>query len=148
MPPHAAGNESLSITAIEPSGRLYGSEYCLLDILLGLSERAFSWSVVTPGGGGFAELLRDAGIRCHTTLPHSLQKYSRPRRLLSYLQLLREVYRLRPQLLYVNQAGILRGNDDLPTAAHSGRLPGADPGRCVLDQPLRNWQQRHPGVHL
>jgi len=99
---------SISITAIEPSGRLYGSEYCLLDILTGLDKHVFSWTVLTPGDRGFSSLLQNAGIPCDSTMPHSLHRYRRTYRLLSYSRLLYRVRKLRPQLLYVNQAGILR----------------------------------------
>jgi glycosyltransferase involved in cell wall biosynthesis len=101
-------NSALPIAAIEPSGRLYGSEYCLFDILQGLPKHRFSWTVVTPGGSGFSSLLQDSGIACITALPHSLHRYGRARRLLCYARLLNCVRKLRPRLLYVNQAGILR----------------------------------------
>ncbi|MEZ6126155.1 MAG: hypothetical protein R3C49_23750 [Planctomycetaceae bacterium] len=44
------------IAAIEPSGRLYGSEFCLLDIVTGTSGDRFDWRVLLPSGQGFDEL--------------------------------------------------------------------------------------------
>jgi glycosyltransferase involved in cell wall biosynthesis len=80
----------------------------LLDILRGLNGAEFRWSVVTPGGNGFSSLLDSLGIRCSTSLPQSLHRQRRFRRMLAYGALLRLVQKQRPALLYVNQAGILR----------------------------------------
>lgn len=106
MPKHEAS--PIRITAIEPSGRLYGSEYCLLDILRGTDAQRFRWSVITPGGGGFSQVLEQQGISCHTNLPAGLHRQSRLARARAYARLLFDVRRIGTDLLYVNQAGMLR----------------------------------------
>jgi Glycosyltransferase len=103
------GAISLRITAIEPSGNLYGSEYCLLDVMQGTSSRGFEWDVVLPRGGGFDALLEKRGIRASYLLPRNSHTVPRPRKLMSYWRVRQHLARERPSVIYVNQAGILRG---------------------------------------
>jgi glycosyltransferase involved in cell wall biosynthesis len=103
-----ASDRPLRIAALEPSGRLYGSEYCLLDIVRGVNCERFNWSVITPAGKGFAELLQWQNVSCCTALPGDLHHRGRFGRARAYARLLLAVRKLRPDLLYVNQAGMLR----------------------------------------
>ncbi|QDS88886.1 2-deoxystreptamine glucosyltransferase [Rosistilla ulvae] len=96
------------IAAIEPSGRLYGSEYCLLDILDGTDPNRFRWTVLLPRGNGFDELLRQRDIRCEFIIPASLGNSGKLRRASVYGRMLWRLWRMHPDLLYVNQAGSLR----------------------------------------
>ncbi len=98
----------MKITAIEPSGNLYGSEMCLLDVIEGTATLGFDWDVVLPGGGGFAELLLDRGIDCTTTLHRDSHKLSRFRKARSYFLTRRHIAARRPSVVYLNQAGMLR----------------------------------------
>jgi glycosyltransferase involved in cell wall biosynthesis len=97
------------IAAIEPSGRLYGSEYCLLDILQLNNDRGYSWTIITTQGS-FSDLLcrdkEDVGVL--PILPEHLHLKSKWQKLFTYIRLLIHLARLRPDILYVNQAGILR----------------------------------------
>jgi glycosyltransferase involved in cell wall biosynthesis len=106
-----AGRVPLSVTAVEPSGRLYGSEYCLLDIIHGIDRRCLSWTVITPHGRGFSNLLIEQGITCHNAIPDDLHHRTRLQKLAVYARLLWEVRRQRPHLLYINQAGMLKAGN-------------------------------------
>jgi glycosyltransferase involved in cell wall biosynthesis len=98
----------LQVAAIEPSGRLYGSEYCLLDIIDGLPRRRFSWRIFLPRNAGFDQLLLDRGIGCEFLLPRHLGEIPRWQRSLVYARVLWRLKQLKPDLLYVNQTGSLR----------------------------------------
>jgi|GEM_PF-462215 len=100
-----------AVTAVEPSGRLYGSEYCLLDIIRGTDGNSLSWNVITPREGGFCRLLTEQGIPCRSAIPADLHRRSRFRKFAVYARLLWEVRHQRPQLLYVNQAGMLKAGN-------------------------------------
>lgn len=103
--------KAIKIAAIEPSGRLYGSEYCLLDLLRGVNSASFRWSTYTTQGA-FAELLtREAKhsqvIDCLTDNLHLKNKWTK---LKTYLRLFVNLAKQKPDVLYVNQAGILRAS--------------------------------------
>lgn len=102
----------MKVTAIEPSGNLYGSEQCLLDIIDGTSD-AFDWDVVTPPGGGFDEVLNTRGVTTSTILLPSSHTRARLSKAAGYLSLRRHLIKRRPDVLYVNQAGMLRAVDVL-----------------------------------
>ncbi|MEO8577451.1 MAG: glycosyltransferase [Gemmatimonadales bacterium] len=95
------------VTALEPSGNLYGSEYCLLDILEGTS-RTFDWDVVLPGGGGFDSLLESKGIPVARLLKRDSHTLPLASKLASYWSVRRHISRNNPAVVYVNQAGMLR----------------------------------------
>lgn len=99
------------IVAIEPSGRLYGSEYCLLDILDGTASELFRWTVLLPEGNGFDALLRQRAVNCEFTIPSDLGSAGKLRRASVYARMMWRLWRLRPDLLYVNQTGSLRAAD-------------------------------------
>lgn len=95
------------IAVIEPSGRLYGSEFCLLDIVDGLSD-AFDWRVFLPKGQGFDEIVRKIDVPCEHLIPATLGQMSNVRKTFTYLRVMNRLRQLRPDLLYINQAGSLR----------------------------------------
>ncbi|MBL8809323.1 MAG: glycosyltransferase family 4 protein [Planctomycetaceae bacterium] len=98
----------LRIAAVEPSGRLYGSEYCLLDIVDGLKAPRWDWTVVLPRGYGFDQVLIERGVKCQFTLPPDLGGVSRWKKAWFYFLTLCHLRFARPDVLYVNQAGCLR----------------------------------------
>ncbi len=102
-------NNNIHITAVEPSGNLYGSEHCLLDILRNTSRDKFQWSVITTRGP-FFELLQREGIAKPPIpcLEPNLHLKSRILKTPSYIRLFYKLALLRPDLIYVNQSGILR----------------------------------------
>jgi glycosyltransferase involved in cell wall biosynthesis len=97
-----------SIAVIEPSGRLYGSEFCLLDIVEGLPKQQFDWRVFLPAGQGFDELLQRINIPCEHLIPATLGQMSAFKKAFVYLRVMNRLRQLRPDLLYINQAGSLR----------------------------------------
>jgi len=99
----------VNITAIEPSGNLYGSEFCLFDIIEGTRQTGMDWQVILPPEGGFAKLLEDHGIPTWKILRSSLHTRSRLERFFVYHRLRRWVLKSRPEVVYLNQAGMLRG---------------------------------------
>lgn len=107
----------IRIAVIEPSGNLYGSELALLDILTGLDPAAFAPRVYLPVGAAFSARLADAGVPFEELLLPRSHTQSRWRKALTYLRLVGRLRRQRPDLLYVNEAGILR-----PVLWIAGRL--------------------------
>jgi glycosyltransferase involved in cell wall biosynthesis len=105
----------LRIAVIEPSGLLYGSEYCLLDILEGLPGSDFDWTIILPKGGGFDAILQERGYQCHFLLTRFLHKVSRARKIIPYFQLYRFLQKNRPDVIYLNQAGLLRVTNTIAT---------------------------------
>jgi glycosyltransferase involved in cell wall biosynthesis len=104
---------SVRISVIEPSGRLYGSEYCLLDVIRGLKGADYRWQVMLPLGQGFDELLRGEGVDvCGGLLP-DLHKISRWRKMQVYWTMRRQLAMAAPDVVYLNQAGMLRAVDAL-----------------------------------
>ncbi len=112
-----AHSHVIRVAAVEPSGALYGSEYCLLDILTGLNTEQFNWHVITVPGAGFDRLLTEHGIEFSAFLRPHLHLRNRLQKIGTYLRLFRHLRRLRPDLIYLNQAGFLR-----PVAWISKRL--------------------------
>jgi glycosyltransferase involved in cell wall biosynthesis len=98
----------VKIAVIEPSGRLYGSEYCLLDIIDGLPRKDFEWTVLLPEGRGFDQLLLEREVAFKFAIPRDLGQLSKWRKTLAYARMLRHLRKIGPDLLYVNQAGSLR----------------------------------------
>jgi glycosyltransferase involved in cell wall biosynthesis len=99
---------SVRITAIEPSGNLYGSEQALFDVIRGTSGGGFEWDVVVPGNGEFETLLTAAGIPVRAFLPRDSHLTSRWNKIGGYLQLALHLAKQRPAVVYLNQAGMLR----------------------------------------
>lgn len=67
-----------------------------------------TWSVICPAGLGFASLLQEQGVTVRTALPDLLHTLGPFRKACVYLRLLAAVKSLRPDLIYINQAGMLR----------------------------------------
>lgn len=101
-------NSQLHIAVIEPSGRLYGSEYCLLDIVDGCDRDQFRWTVLMPAGNGFDEVLLKRDIDCEFVMLADSGRARRLRRARAYARMMYRLWRLRPDVLYVNQTGSLR----------------------------------------
>lgn len=98
----------MKIVALEPSGNLYGSEYCLLDVIEGTRPSGFEWHVMTVAGGGFDKVLASHSISFSTPFianSHTVPLY---KKLAGYLAIRKEIAQRRPSVLYVNQAGVLR----------------------------------------
>jgi glycosyltransferase involved in cell wall biosynthesis len=96
-----------SVTALEPSGNLYGSEYCLLDIIEG-TRSTFDWEVILPAGGGFDSVLDAKGIRAKRLLMRDSHTVPLWKKLPGYMRVRRHLAKTRPSVVYVNQAGMLR----------------------------------------
>lgn len=99
---------ALRICLIEPSGNLYGSEYCLLDILKGLSREQYNTIVFLPKSGPFASRLGQNSIRYKDILVPRAHEAAVSAKMFAYIRLLLSLRHFRPDLLYINQAGILR----------------------------------------
>jgi glycosyltransferase involved in cell wall biosynthesis len=107
----------LRMSVVEPAGWLYGSEYALLDILEMLEPNEISTEVILPRNAPFQKLLDQAFIETHPFLVSLAHQTGRLRKVFSYVQLAIHWTRNRPDLIYVNQGGILR-----PIAAIAKRL--------------------------
>ena len=97
----------MRVTAIEPSGNLYGSEFALLDVI-SATRTNVEWDVLLPHGSSLTRLLEDAGIRHREILDRDTHELSLPRKAPAYLRMRRHFSRQRPDLIYLNQAGMLR----------------------------------------
>lgn len=108
---HADSKERMKpicCAVIDPSGNLYGSELCLLDILYGIDFGRFKSVVYLPQGAHFSAALHNAGIEHHELLLSQGVQQTRQRKLTSYIALAVCLARQKPDLLYVNEAGIIR----------------------------------------
>jgi len=110
-------NTPLKISIVEPSGGLYGSELALLDILERLETSAFQTEVILPRHASFGERLQKKGVASRALLWPKAHTQSRLKKLFSYFCLARLWLRQRPDLIYINQGGILR-----PVASIAERL--------------------------
>ena len=130
----------MKISVIEPSGRLYGSEYCLLDVIRGLKGADYEWQVMLPLGHGFDELLRKDGVEVCGGLVPDLHKISRWRKLRVYWTMRRQLAMAAPDVVYLNQAGMLRAVD--------GLMMGMDIPLVCQVQTLEDARfiSRHPAV--
>lgn len=99
---------SKRIAIIEPSGNLYGSEFCLLDILQGLAPGAFDPLVYLPRNAPFRERLQAAKLASTEGFPGPVLQLSKLQKLRAYASLATSLRAQRPDLLYINEAGILR----------------------------------------
>ncbi len=104
----AADNRVIRVSVVEPSGQLYGSELALLDILEEINHAKFQIEVILPQCSPFETPLRNAQIQTLDLLPSQLQHRPRWRKTWSYLRLAWHWKQRRPDLIYVNQGGILR----------------------------------------
>jgi glycosyltransferase involved in cell wall biosynthesis len=103
----------MKISVIEPSGRLYGSEYCLLDVIRGLNGDDCMWQVLLPLGHGFDEVLRMERVEVSGAVVADLHKISRWRKVSVYWNIRRQLVMAAPDVVYLNQAGMLRAVDGL-----------------------------------
>lgn len=102
-------NAPIKLSAIEPSGQQYGSELALLDILVGLDKDRFVSEVILPKGGTFGDRLAESKIPFFEFLRIDLQTGRNVQRAFSYARILVHWLVSRPDVILVNQAGILRG---------------------------------------
>lgn len=131
---------SMKVAVIEPSGRLYGSEYCLLDVIRGLRPSGFKWEVVLPPGQGFDQVLRDEGIALWSGMVPDLHKLSRWRKMGIYWGLRRHLAGSGADVIYLNQAGMLRAVDYLLTGM---KIPLVCQVQTLEDA---RYISRHPGI--
>ncbi len=92
------------IIIIEPSGNLYGSEMVLLDILKNLNRNKYDISIILPNSSPFCNILDKYNIKYYDILniKNSIQK------LKSYIKLYKIIKLKKPDLIFINQAGIQR----------------------------------------
>lgn len=98
----------LHVGIVEPSGLAYGSELSLLDILARLDRSRFEPEVILPRSSPFSEKLRAANIPFRELLSPVAHQTGKLGRALDYVNLAQHWWRNRPDLVYVNQGGILR----------------------------------------
>lgn len=99
----------IKICAIEPAGQQYGSELALLDILIGLDRTRFSTEVILPKGSSFRRRLIEFNVPALEFLRIDLSTGRNVRRLISYARIILHWIVNPPDVILVNQAGILRG---------------------------------------
>lgn len=131
----------LRVSVVEPSGNLYGSELALLDILEGLNPTVFRSEVILPYGTPFAAKLGRFGVANLCLLPPDMVHCSKVSKAWNYLRLAWHWQRAKPDLVYINQGGILR-----PVSAIARRLKL--PMLCqVQTAEDAQWVSSLSGVH-
>ncbi|MCK0123645.1 glycosyltransferase [Gelidibacter sp. F2691] len=91
-----------NILIIEPSGLLYGSEMVLLDIISNTNSGKYNYTVVLPQRNTFSKLLE-----AHNINFVELLNISSPfKKLISYVKLYQYIKNNKPDMIFVNQAGI------------------------------------------
>jgi glycosyltransferase involved in cell wall biosynthesis len=131
----------LRISVVEPSGQLYGSELALLDIIEGLDACAFQVEVVLPHNASFKARLSEARVSSFGLLAADLQYRSRFLKSFGYLRMAWHWKQQRPDLIYVNQGGVLR---PVAKIARRLRLPILCQVQTVEDA---NWVSALPNCH-
>lgn len=96
----------MKILVLEPSGNLWGSERALLDLLVHIDTAQLA--VCCPPGTPLVEKLTAHAIPVFPYLGRDLHNKPRWRRLGSVAGLLRACVEFRPDVIYVNQAGVCR----------------------------------------
>ncbi len=99
----------IKISAVEPSGQEYGSELALLDILTGLDKNKFHAEVIIPKGCSFRKRLDSVNVLGLELLQIDLFKGRNINRPLSYARIILHWIINKPDVIMINQAGILRG---------------------------------------
>lgn len=100
---------SIKVCVIEPAGQEYGSELVLMDILRALDRNKFNLEVIIPKKCSFKRRLNQYNISELELLYINLYKGRNVWRPLSYTRIILHWIFNRPDLIIVNQAGILRG---------------------------------------
>jgi glycosyltransferase involved in cell wall biosynthesis len=98
----------LRVLVVEPAGQMWGSEQALLDLLGHLDYTRFDVTVVCPPGSPFLERVQALKVRTVTAplaLLHVRGRWARVRALVALAVLM---LRVRPRVVHVNQAGIVR----------------------------------------
>lgn len=90
------------ILVIEPSGKLYGSEMVLFDIIKNCNPEKYNFTIILPTDSPFCKVLKEN----HYKYIDILNISSRFEKLWSYFKLFNQVQKLKPDLIFVNQAGI------------------------------------------
>ena len=87
---------------------MWGSEQALLDLLRHIDRSRYDVSVACPGDSPFMEHLHAAGIQTFAVPLQLLHIRGILARLFALVSLTRVMLRVRPQVVHVNQAGIVR----------------------------------------
>jgi glycosyltransferase involved in cell wall biosynthesis len=91
-----------NILVIEPSGLLYGSEMVLLDIITNTNKSKYHYTVALPPKSQFIRLLD----KHHIDHIDFLLINSKLKKAISYYKLFKYIKQTKPDLIFVNQAGI------------------------------------------
>jgi glycosyltransferase involved in cell wall biosynthesis len=98
----------LRVLVVEPAGEMWGSEQALLDLLLHLDYTRFDVTVVCPDASPFMRRAMAANVRIVTAPIGLLHVRGRWARLFALIALAKVMLRVRPHVVHVNQAGVLR----------------------------------------
>lgn len=110
------------VLVVEAAGLLWGSERSLLSAIAALPSG--SVAVCCPRAVPIVSELESIGVRAITSLPPLLHQGPRWRRLIAAAGILRACMAFRPDLLYLNQAGLFRTAElaarfcNIPIIAH------------------------------
>lgn len=103
-----AKSTRLRVLIVEPAGQMWGSEQALLDLLFHLDYTRFDVTVACPKGTPFLDRVRGLNVRTVTVPIALLHMRGRLARLVALVTLFALMLRVRPRVVHVNQAGIVR----------------------------------------
>lgn len=98
----------MRVLVVEPAGLLWGSERALLDLLSHIDNSRYVVTVVCPQNSPFLKRVRELKIRAIEAPLQLLHKRGRLARLSALVSLSVIMLRVRPDVVHVNQAGVLR----------------------------------------
>ena len=104
----SAAGSRVRVLIIEPAGQLWGSEQALLDLLLHIDYTRFDVTVACPNGSPFLQRARALNVHTLTVPSALLHVRGKWARLIAFLALVALMLRVRPRVVHVNQAGVLR----------------------------------------
>jgi glycosyltransferase involved in cell wall biosynthesis len=108
MPRSTQGRARTRVLVVEPAGLMWGSERALLDLLSNIDSTRYDVTVVCPNHSIFLGRVRKLNIRTIIAPLQLLHKRGVIARVNALFALIAVMLRVRPHIVHVNQAGVMR----------------------------------------
>lgn len=102
------GRGRLRVLVVEPAGLMWGSERALLDLLAQVDIKRYDVTVICPDQSAFLTRVRLLNIRTIVAPLQLLHRRGPGARIVALLALFAAMVRIRPHIVHVNQAGLMR----------------------------------------
>jgi hypothetical protein len=96
------------VLVVEPSGNLWGSERALLDLATGLTDTGWRLGLCCPPNTAMLQLAHSKFDEVFPYFIAHLHRKTKWNRAIALLQLVRAIRTFKPDLIYVNQAGVTK----------------------------------------